>query len=190
GGGTGGGMFLDLAFLIRQEMRGVGYFKPEVVGLFLVPPADRTGPKNAALGNTYAALTELYHFQAKRTKYLTTFDKAEAPVQDQDAPFARLAMLQLPKAIDPKGRNLVVARAARGLFDEIATPAGRVADEVRDVYRNAFPSPVPTCQVFGLFRLSWPRPDVLAAATRRFAQRLVQQWIVKDSSSLREPVAA
>jgi eukaryotic-like serine/threonine-protein kinase len=190
GGGTGGGMFLDLAFLIRQEMRSVGFFKPEVVGLFLIPPADRSGPKNLALGNTYAALTELYHFQAKRTKYVTMFDKAEAPIQDHEAPFARLAMLQLPKAIDPQGRKLAAARAARGLFDEIATPAGRVADELRDVYRNAFPSAVPTCQVFGLFRLSWPRPDVLAAATRRFALRLVQQLIAKDSSTLCEPVAA
>ncbi|HEY3789473.1 MAG TPA: tubulin-like doman-containing protein, partial [Urbifossiella sp.] len=190
GGGTGGGMFLDLAFLIRQELRSVGYLRPEVAGLFLVPPADRAGPKNTALGNTFTALTELFHFQAKRTRYQTTFDKTEPPVQDQEAPFARMAVVQLPKSIDPKGQQKVAARAARSLFNEILTPAGRVVDEVRDVYRNAFPSAAPTCQAFGLFRLTWPRPEVLAAATRRFAQRLLQRWMAKDASSLREPVAA
>lgn len=189
GGGTGSGMFLDLAFLIRQELRGVGFPKPEVAGVFLVPPADRTGPKNTSLGNTYAALTELHHFQAKRTKYETAFDKSEAPIQDHEAPFARIALLQLPKAIDPKNRQQTVARAARGLFNEILTPAGRVVDEVRDVYRNAYPSANPTCQSFGLFRLTWPRPEVLAAATRRYSQRLLQRWIAKDATTLREPVA-
>ena len=39
-------------------------------------------------------------------------------------------MLQLPKSIDPKGRELTTGRAARALFNEIATPAGRVVDEL------------------------------------------------------------
>jgi hypothetical protein len=62
-------------------------------------------------------------------------------------------------------------------------------DEVRDVYRNAFPSPTPTCQTFGLYRLTWPRPEVLAAATRRFAQRLIQRWTAKETGLLKEPIA-
>jgi serine/threonine protein kinase len=188
GGGTGAGMFLDLAFLIRQEFRAVGYIRPEVAGVFFVPPADKTSPRTAALGNTYAALTELHHFQARRSKYVTTFDKAEAPVQDAEAPFARAAVQVLPKGVDPKGRGEAVGRVARALFNEILTPAGRVVDEVRDVFRNAFPSPIPTCQSFGLFRLTWPRPEVLAAATRRFAQRLLQRWTAKDASGLRDPI--
>ena len=188
GGGTGGGMFLDLAFLVRQELRAVGYIRPEVAGVFLVPPADKAAYRNAALGNAHAALAELYHFQARRTKYQLTFDKAEAPVADADAPFARVALLQLPKTADPKGRADVAGRAARALFNELLTPAGRVADEVRDVYRNAFPSYTPTCQSFGLFRLTWPRPEVLTAATRLFAQRLLHGWMGKDAAALREPI--
>src|SRR5206468_9536218 len=101
GGGTGGGMFLDLAFLIRHELRSVGYLRPEVVGVFFVPPADKSSSRNAALGNAHAALTELCHFQARRTRYQTTFDRAEAPVVDQEAPFARTIVLQLPKKLNP-----------------------------------------------------------------------------------------
>lgn len=189
GGGTGGGMFLDLAYLIRQEVRGLGFFRPEVVGMFLVPPAEPGTARNASLGNTYAALTELHHFQARRSKYQLPFDKSEAPIQDPDAPFARLSILQLPKTIDPKARQLVTARAARAIFNEVLTPAGRVVDEIRDVYRNAFPSANPICQTFGLFRLTWPRPEVLAASTRRFGQRLLQRWTGKDAAPVRDAIS-
>jgi len=188
-GGTGGGMFLDLAFLIRHELRQVGYLKPEVVGLFFVPPADKTSPRNTALGNTFAALSELHHFQAKKTRYQTAFDKSEAPVIDPEPPFARVALLPFPKALVPKEQAIAIGRAARALYHELLTPTGRVADEVRNVYRNAYPSAVPTAQTFGLFRLSWPRPEMLAAATRRFAQRQIQRWTAKEAAHLREPIA-
>ncbi len=189
-GGSGSGIFLDLAFLIRNEMRQVGYLKPEVVGLFFVPPADKTSPRNAGLGNTFAALTELHHFQARKTRYQTAFDKSEAPVIDSEAPFSRVAILPLPKAPIAKDQAKVMGRAARALYHELLTPTGRVADEVRDVYRNAYPATVPTVQTFGMFRLSWPRPEMLVAATRRFAQRQIQRWTAKESAHLRESIAS
>ena len=59
-------MFLDLAYLVRHELRPVGYLKPEVVGLFFAPARPtRPRPRSAALGNAYAALAELHHFQAQ-----------------------------------------------------------------------------------------------------------------------------
>ena len=188
-GGTGGGMFLDVAFLLRHELRQVGYLRPEVAGVFFVPPANPTAPRAASLGNAYAALAELNHFQGKKSCYQTAFDRGEGPVVDSDAPFARVAVLQLPAGSDPAKSRPVVATAARALFHELLTPAGRVADEGRDVYRNAFPADAPACQTFGLYRLSWPRPEVLAAATRRFAQRQLQRWAGKDAAHLREYVA-
>lgn len=188
-GGTGGGMFLDLAFLMRHELRQVGYLRPEVVGVFFTPPADANAPRSAALGNTYAALAELHHFQSKKTRYLTAFDKSEAPITDGDAPFARVEILQLPKGADPVAAQPILATAARALYHELLTPTGRAIDEGRDVYRNAFPVVAPACQTFNLFRLTWPRPEVLSAATRRLAQRQLQRWTGKDAGHLREHIA-
>src|SRR5262249_3093388 len=37
-GGTGGGMFIDLAYVVRQHLRQLGVSQPELVGVFLVPP--------------------------------------------------------------------------------------------------------------------------------------------------------
>ena len=190
GGGTGGGMFLDLAYLLRHELRGVGYSRPEVVGLFLVPPADKKSPRNPALGNTYAALAELHYFQAKKARYEVAFDRREGPVLDTDVPFVRTAVLPLPRTADPKKQAAVAGLAARALYQEILSPAGRVVDDVRDVFRKAYVSDVPTCQTFGLYRMSWPRPEMLTVATRRFAQRLLQRWTAKEAVHLREPIGA
>jgi hypothetical protein len=100
GGGTGGGMFLDIAYLIRHELRAHGYVRPELVGLFLVPPADRRATRNAALGNAHAALTELHYFQSQKAQYQTTFDRSEAPIVDSEPPFARTTILQLPRNVN------------------------------------------------------------------------------------------
>lgn len=62
-GGTGSGMFIDLAYAVRHLLTKMGQEAAEVVGLFLVPgtegPDPRRGPQ---LANAFAALTELNHF--------------------------------------------------------------------------------------------------------------------------------
>src|SRR5205823_4094543 len=57
-GGTGGGMFLDVAYVVRARLRRMGYDSPDVVGVLMVPPADPSLTPALALGNCYAALTE------------------------------------------------------------------------------------------------------------------------------------
>ncbi|MFO0824919.1 MAG: tubulin-like doman-containing protein [Gemmataceae bacterium] len=195
GGGTGSGMFLDLAFLMRHEMRSVGYFKPEVNGILFTPPVSRSGAKNFALGNAFASFTELLHFQGKKSVYQTTFDKSEGQVVDTEAPFSRLTVLPLPKAITPKSQANAAGLAARALFNELLTPIGRVADEGRNRYAQAVATTggltanAPVYQTFGMFRLSWPRPEMLSVATTRFAQRQLQRWSAKEAPHLHEPIA-
>ena len=101
-GGTGGGMFLDLAYLIRHELRQVGYLQPEVVGLFFVPPADKRRRATPPGQHLSPRSPNCYHFQAKRSRYQTSFDKSEAPVIDPEPPFARVAVLPFPPNTNPK----------------------------------------------------------------------------------------
>jgi eukaryotic-like serine/threonine-protein kinase len=187
GGGTGGGTFLDVAFLLRRELKQVGFVRPEVVGQFFVPPPDPTTGRSFPLGNTYAALAELHHFQAQRSLYQSAFEKSEGPITDDAPPFTRAAVLQVPA--DATRSGPVFAAAAQALYTELLAPAGRTADEARDVYRKAYPLAAPACQTFGLYRLNWPRAELLAAATRRLAHGLLTRWTGKEAAHLREPVA-
>src|SRR5205814_3483673 len=77
GGGTGSGTFLDLAYLARQRLARLGYEAPQVIGLLLLPPVDRSTPAAAqATGNAFAALTELAHYGRPDTTF--------APASDAD----------------------------------------------------------------------------------------------------------
>jgi hypothetical protein len=179
-------MLTDLAYILKHELRGVGYRKPETVGVLLAPPGDKATRQPAALANTFAALAEVRHFTTGE-QYRTRFESNEAPIVDGDGPFSRCAVLQLPKVPKERERSRVLGLAARGLFVELFTPAGRVADAARDEALAA-EAAAPAVQSFGLYRLSWPRMQLLLAATRRFSQGLLQRWAGRDSSHLKQPI--
>jgi serine/threonine protein kinase len=189
-GGTGGGMFIDLAYILKHELRQIGYLKPEAVGILFVTPADKTAPRGTALSNTFAALAELAHFHDGRNRYQVRFDTKEPAIADVDGPFNRCAMVQLSRRGEPKDQARTAGLAARSIFLDLFTPTGRTLDSVRSEAAGLNRDGVPVVQAFGLYRLSWPRPEILALATRRFVQRLIERWTTKDSAHLREPILA
>ena len=183
GGGTGSGMAIDLAYMLKHELRSTGYRKPECLGLLLAPPTD-AAPQPAA--NAAACLAEVYHYAAGG-RYSVRFEQGEAPVADAEGPFTRTAVLALPRAPKRRAVERVVDQAARALFAELLTPAGRKTDEVRAAAPLTVAGPV--ASVFGLHRLSWPRPELVTAAAGRFAQRLLGRWNTRESAHLAAPVA-
>src|SRR5207248_940171 len=47
-GGTGGGMFLDLAYLLRNLSRQMGLPSPRIAGLLFVPEMEKRGSRHPA----------------------------------------------------------------------------------------------------------------------------------------------
>ena len=186
-GGTGSGMFLDLAYILKHELRSVGYRKPEVTGILLVPPADSTTPQNMALANTYAALNEVHYFSSGN-RYQVKFDQTESHIVDNDGPFTRCALVQLPKGSKPKDQQQAHGLAARGLFVELLTTAGRTIDNARAAVPITGNVAAPVVQTFGLHRLAWPRSELLTQATSRFNRQLLQRWAIREASHLTEPL--
>ncbi len=91
GGGTGGGMFLDLAYAIRARLKRIGYFAPDITGVLLTPAetgADQTS--QTALANTFAALTELNHFGHSESLFEASYDDQHGDIRDREAPFGRV----------------------------------------------------------------------------------------------------
>ncbi len=186
-GGTGSGMLLDLAYIIKNEFRQIGHSRPEVVGHLLVPTADKTGVKGLPLANTYATLQELLSFQSGRTSYQARFLNNES-VSDKDGPFTRCNLVQLDKNIGRVELAYAAGLVARTIYVELFSPTGRVLDSVRSEALLLNKSGQPTVQAIGMYRLSWPRQELLEIATRQFCQRLIQQWTAKESTHLREPI--
>lgn len=88
-GGTGSGMFIDVAYAVRSRLQRMGYECPEVIGLLMVPPADLSQTSHQALGNTYAALTELNHFSRPDTTFTASYDERHGTVHEKGSPFTR-----------------------------------------------------------------------------------------------------
>jgi hypothetical protein len=198
-GGSGSGMFIDLAYVVRGLLKQLGYPYGEVVGLFLVPEVDAVAwspdhatTKTMALGNAFAALTELNHFASPDVTFSARYDDKAAALRDTDPPFARMVLLPLPKeGLDPAPTRKLAALAGDFLCRELITPLGQTASTCRaGLQPPASDSPVLSCQTFGLYRYSWPRRTLIRRTAQRLCQQLVQVWMARESTALRGTVQA
>jgi hypothetical protein len=183
GGGTGSGMFLDAAYVVRNHLRRMGFDDADLIGMLLLPPIDRTNDDKTALVNTYAVLTELHHFSSTGATFSARYDDKESNLAETHSPFRCCYVLALPPRTDPEGGDRAVAAAGEFIFRELATPLGREADAHRtsvttstQPLRDRF-----ECRSFGLSRFWWPRWALLQAAARQLCRRVTQQWTSKES---------
>ena len=188
-GGTGGGIFLDVAYTVRSLLRQFGYDQPDVVALLLVPGVDGSRTRTLTLGNAYAALTELQHFSTPGTVFTARYHEREAPLNDPDPPFGRYAVLPLPDETDEAATRELVDLAGQFLYRDLCTPFGRAADLARaGLSAPPWESRGLFFHTFGLYQLTWPRHALVQAAARKLCQRLVQKWMTKDSKPISEAV--
>jgi hypothetical protein len=136
GGGTGGGMFLDLAYAARARLRRMGYEAQDVTGVLLVPPdAAGADPGPLAQANTYAALTELNHYARPDTAFTAGYDDRHGSVRDAGPPFTHTVLLPGPaEAASPYAAGgssgVVMAAGASGRVPAGLNRSGRVGPPV------------------------------------------------------------
>ena len=181
GGGTGGGMFLDAAYAVRHKLRQMGYVDPDVVGLFLLPSAER-GAKGHGLANTYTALRELNHYSQSETVFSAAYEERDGQVNDPSPPFTRSIVLPLPPAPRPgvtETARDTTQRAAAFLFGELLSPLGRAADEARAAASHPGTTEL-TVTTFGQAAYVWPRQAMLSRAARWLGSSVLTRWTASD----------
>jgi len=179
GGGSGSGMFLDLAYWLRRELQRLGC-PPRIHALLLLPPADprtlRSPHAVTALGNACAALQELEYYQSGRGVYQTHWDREEGSWSDSEPPFSSIHLLVRPPQKAPASEQPWLADAAFLLFLQMFTPLGRFLEEL--------PCPGFThAHLGGVYRFDWPRRELLDTAAHRLAQLLLQRWNADDPAT-------
>jgi hypothetical protein len=174
-GGTGSGIFLDTAYLLRHLLREMGYARAEVLGVLLLPQITRNPARATGLANTFAALTELHHFGAADVTFRSRYDTGEAPLADPEPPFHRCFLMPTGAGPDETADSRVVTRlVSRFLYHDLTTPFARACEVARTALG---PSPLAS---FGMVRYTWPRGAVLRRVARRLCARLVERWAVRD----------
>ena len=189
-GGTGGGMFLDVAYATRHKLKQLGYDSPEVIGLFLVPPATQN-VKPQVVANTYAALKELHHYSLPETSYTASHDDRDAQINDSAAPFSRFFVIPSEDAAEQQKQlaisETVTARAAEFLRNDLLTLLGRMADDNRLEFDQQRSLPVTVCaQSQAAF--VWPKQAILSHAVRWLGESVVTRWLKTDAENIIQPV--
>lgn len=195
GGGTGSGMFIDAAYVARTQLRQMGYADPEVVGILFVPtparpPTGRTAgltPEVAALGNAYAALTELNHFNSPDHTFSSRYEERDSKIKDRDPPFARAILMPMESEGGAARAGESTRLVGDFLYRVLTTKLGRAADTERAKVTPAQPSAT-GFHTIGLYRFSWPRRTLLDRAWRHLCRELAVRWSTKDADPIKEPV--
>ena len=166
-GGTGGGMFLDFGYTLRSLLRKLGYPDAETLGLLLLPPLTKATDATMALGNAFAALTELNHFAAPENTFVARYDTREPAIVDAGPPFTRCTIVPTPENTDD--RAALAGMLGQVVYRALTTPLGRVADTER-VQRQAHAEAATDGSLrvssIGLARLRRERQRVLRQAER------------------------
>jgi serine/threonine protein kinase len=187
GGGTGSGMFLDLAYVLRCHLEKLGHPNPTVVGVLLLPSGDTRPSDTLGLANAFAAWSELSHFSSQTetgyAAFTARYDEREGAVVSAEPPFNRCFVLPVIKG-DPTANARL---AGEVLALELTTRVGQCAEAGRP--RAA--SGGPTSHSPGMFRWVWPRRAVLRRAAQGLCRQVVERWVSKDGGkALLEEVRA
>jgi serine/threonine protein kinase len=192
-GGTGSGMFLEMAWALRRELQQLGHPHAQVIGVLLVPAVKRTGASRG-VANGYAALAELNYFARAAAGAACSKDgRDQAGRSGPDKPpFDRCVLLPLPATSDcPAALNEWSTLAGEFLCRELTSPLGRSADEARAASRpqsTQGSAPAMICQTFGAYWFSVPRRPLLETVAQQICERLVRSWKIHDPKALDEAI--
>jgi serine/threonine protein kinase len=181
GGGTGSGMFIDLAYIVRRQLQLLGVGDPEVHGMLLLPAAEQSARKNPALVNAFAALTELEHFSSAKVTYTASFDEGEEAYKDPGPPFQRCVVLPLPDEGDAGATDDQISWAGDFISRELVTPLGSTVEEARTHLSEPCDAGT-TCQTFGAYVFTTPHRLLVTRLSRALAQQLLGGWLTADRS--------
>lgn len=172
GGGTGSGMFLDLAYLIRQQLRELGYPKLDLEAVLLMPPVEPHQPPDIPHANAFAALLELHHYMQGGQVYQARLESGADPIMDNEPPFQRVCLMNLPSGRDEAALQEAMKVATNYINRMLLTPLGTAADSVRRQLHPATPY-----HSAGIRVLASPRRPLIRRTGRRLSQLLVERWM-------------
>jgi len=170
-GGTGSGMFLDLAYLASHLLHDLGYDRRDVIGLFAVPVVTEVSGTELALANSYAALTELRHFLTPGVSFAASYESGHR-FETSTLPMSRCRVITLP--VDAGGQQAVLEQAVECLRRELVTPLGRAADNARG---RAAREHATGLQVSSMRALVPPRDWLVHYGATRVCKLLLDRWL-------------
>lgn len=182
-GGTGSGMFLDLAYTVKDLLKSQRML--EVVGIFSIPP-NSTAVAVDNRPNAYASLLELNHY----TDVSTTFTAQYRPDQpgvnngegNADPPFRYTYLVDTssPKA-NLGSVDKLVEMVGHSIFLDLTSEFQRQKKSNRDNFDQFLTVPddlgcPQNYMSLGLAAIHFPKDKVVQACSSRLARQIIERW--------------
>jgi serine/threonine protein kinase len=187
-GGTGGGMFVDLAYGLRQVLGELELPAGGLCGVLLYATSTQPDAADLARVNAYAALHELNHFSRRDVPYPGDPLLGLAPCHPDVAPLDSCYLAHLGDELDRAAAEVRTDAVAEYLYLDAATAAGAAFDDYRrqtEVPTDGAAAGLPL-RTFGLHRITFPRHGLARATANRLCLDLVEWW----RGAVTEPVGA
>ena len=177
GGGTGSGALIDVAYLVRTELKSRGLPDDAVHGVLLHSTPPGNAERDKVLANAFATLHELVHFSRPGNRFPGERSLGVRPFGSAQAPFSRTHLLHLGDALGRDEWDIAVESAA-GLLDCSAFAA---ASPLLEGQRPSAAQPgcagaSPTARSYSLLSFGAGMNPVLARIARRSCGDVVKLW--------------
>ncbi len=184
-GGTGSGMFIDLAYVVKQQLREMGYPRQDIIGMFLIPSVGDQGQADIPQANAFASLRELHHYMVARQPFRALYETGCDPLVDNEPPFSQCFLLPLPDSKDVALLQETLRVSSGFLHRSLLTPLGKTADQYR-AQKSATASPFHSV---GIRVLASPRRPLLRRAAKRLSLMLMDNWLQSSNLHLEASVS-
>ena len=188
-GGTGSGMFLDVAYSLRQAYGDGG---AQIVGYLVISPQLYGNTSNMS-ANTYAALKELNYYTTPGTKFEACYDMQNLVlVQESRPPFDYAYLVSNQTAGEysileqRKLCNVIAHKIALDFSGELAPVVKGMRDNFLQHLIQWDDHPRPNIQrylTFGLAAIYFPRDIIVQIALTRISLKLVTFWLNGEGQS-------
>jgi hypothetical protein len=182
-GGTGSGMFLDVAYSLRQAY---GDIENQLIGYWIASP-ELYGNTPSMNANTYGALKELNHYAAINTRFKACYDPQQLVyINNERPPFDFTYIVSNKTASDYKITeqsklcNVIAHKIFLDFGDELTTVIKSQKDNFKDKLTRLDDHPRRNVQrylTFGLAKIYVPQERIIQIALNQIRQRLITFWL-------------
>jgi len=188
-GGTGSGMFIDVAYLTQDVFKQRGMAdNARIIGVFITPKVFSNVPQENIQPNALAALQELDYFMTQRSeekKSQTIRYLGGREVKCVERPFR---ICYLVDAISSGGRNIEgIENALPMLVDAIFLLVGsRIGERAAGLINNVktVNTPPTVYSTFGVASLVFPVRQIIGICAARVGQEVIRDVLLAPVSDL------
>ncbi|MBC8101243.1 MAG: hypothetical protein H7Z41_01465, partial [Cytophagales bacterium] len=178
-GGTGSGIFLDLAYGVKELLKSQRML--ETVGIFSIPPnTSAVAVDNRP--NAYASLLELNHYTDSSTAFTAQYKADQPSIENADPPFRYTYLVDTSSPSANLGSvDRLVEMVGHSMFLDLTSEFQRQKKSNRDNFDQFLTNPddlgCPQNYLsMGLAAIHFPKEKVLDACSARLARQIVTRW--------------